>query len=330
MIIQSRIDSPHLAGNLLGDPGERSLFVYLPPGYEDSDRRYPTAYLLHAFGQNAEGLVYPPTDGQRWSPPLEDVLDPVFRRLGTAPMIVVVPDGDTRYGCGQWVDSPVTGNFEQYVVHDVVAHVDGAYRTLPVASSRGVLGFSSGGFGAWNLASRNPGTFGALAMLSGDSYFDVTHKTFLYDYLTSIWPEPPDGPVDGNSASELVYAYSAAYSPNPDNTPFLVDLPVAFPSGALIQDVWDRWLSFDPVVNWRDRLDDLRRLRGILLDAGTYDEHHLEWGHRLLSHHLRGAGIPHELTENPGNHGGRSRERTQMALQWLAGVLLLEDGASSS
>ncbi len=328
MIVRSRIDSAHLAGNLLGDPGERDLFVYLPPGYGDSDRRYPTAYLLHAFGQDAEGLVHPPTDGQRWSPPLEDVLDPVFGRLGTAPMIVVIPDGDTRYGCGQWVDSPVTGRFERYVVQEVVARVDATYRTLPAPASRGVLGFSSGGFGAWNLASRNPETFGALAMLSGDSYFDMTHKTFLYDYLASIWPEAPNGPVEGNSASDLVYAYSAAYSPNPDNPPFFVDLPVAFPSGELIGEVWGRWISFDPVVNWRGRLDNLGRLRGILLDAGTNDEHHLEWGHRLLSHSLHEAGIAHLMTENSGNHGGRSRERMQMALQWLAGVLVTGDDRS--
>ena len=251
MIIRSRIDSAHLADNLLGDPGQRDLFIYLPPGYGDSDRRYPTAYLLHAFGQNAEGLVHPPTGRQRWSPPLEDVLDPVFGRIGTAPMIVVIPDGDTRYGCGQWVDSPVTGHFERYVVDEVVDHVDSTYRTLPEPASRGVLGFSSGGFGAWNLASRNPDTFGALAMLSGDSYFDVTHKAFLYDYLTSIWPEAPNGPVEDNPSSHLVYAYSATYSPNPDNPPFFVDLPVAFRSGELITEVWERWLSFDPVVNWR-------------------------------------------------------------------------------
>ena len=62
-------------------------------------------------------------------------------------------------------------------------------------------------------------------------------------------------------------------------------------------------------------------MRGILLDAGTNDEHHLEWGHRLLSHYLDEAGITHRCTENTGNHGGRSSERTQMALQWLAGVL---------
>ena len=307
MIVHSRIEGSSLVGNLLGDPSERDLFVYIPPGYEDSGRRYPTAYLLHAFGSSASQLVLPALDRQRWVPPLEDVLDPVFERMGVGPMIVVIPDGWTSYGCGQWVDSPVCGNFEQYVLRDVVGYVDSQYRTIPDSHSRGVFGFSSGGFGAWNLASRNPGTFGAMAMLSGDCFLDMTHKTFLYDYLDSIWPEPPNGPVEGNELSQMVYAYSACYSPNPDKPPFYVDLPVVFPSGELSGAVWDRWLSFDPVVNWKGREGNLRRLSGILLDVGAKDDHHLQWGHRLLSHYLSQAGIAHESSEHAGNHGGRSR-----------------------
>jgi hypothetical protein len=73
VIAHTRLESAHLAGNLLADPSERDLFVYQPPGYEESDRRYPTAYLLHAYGQTAEQVVTPDTDGQRWSPPIEDV-----------------------------------------------------------------------------------------------------------------------------------------------------------------------------------------------------------------------------------------------------------------
>ena len=44
MMIHSQVESSHLAGNLLGDPSERDLFVYLPPGYEESDHgiRLPT------------------------------------------------------------------------------------------------------------------------------------------------------------------------------------------------------------------------------------------------------------------------------------------------
>jgi hypothetical protein len=68
MIVHAQIDSPQLARNLLEDPSDRDLFVYLPPGYEESDRRYPTTYLLHAAGQTAAELVSPPTDGERWAP----------------------------------------------------------------------------------------------------------------------------------------------------------------------------------------------------------------------------------------------------------------------
>ena len=130
MLVHTRLEGSQLTGNLLGDPSERDLFVYLPPGYEESDRRYPVAYLLQASGTTAAEMVAPATDGQRWSPPLEDVLEPVFRRMGVAPMIVAIPDGWSRWGCGQWVDSPVTGNFEQYLIHDVVAAVDAGYRTI--------------------------------------------------------------------------------------------------------------------------------------------------------------------------------------------------------
>src|SRR3954452_9245844 len=156
LIVHSRLDSVHLAGNLLGDPSERDVFVYLPPGYDASDRRYPTAYLLHALGDSAATMVTPAADGPRWVAPIEDVLDAAFGRLDVPPMIVVMPDGWSSYGCVQWVDSPVTGNFEQYVIRDVVPFVDNAYRTIPTPASRGVFGFSSGGFGSWNLASKHP------------------------------------------------------------------------------------------------------------------------------------------------------------------------------
>lgn len=142
----------------------------------------------------------PATTGQRWSPPIEDVPDPVFGRLGAPPMIVVMPDGTSRDGCGQWVDSPVTGHFDQYVVDDVVGFADANHRTIADPKARGVFGFSSGGFGAWNVVSQHPDVFAAMAMLSGGSFLDMTHKFMPYRFLNSIWPEAPDGPIAGNWA----------------------------------------------------------------------------------------------------------------------------------
>jgi S-formylglutathione hydrolase FrmB len=143
------------------------------------------------------------------------------------PMIVVIPDGNCRWGCAQWIDSPVSGFFGSYVAKDVVSYVDANFRTLPAAASRGVFGFSSGGMGAWNVVSQNPDVFSAMAVLSADTFLDMTHKVFTYKFFNSIWPEAPNGPVD-DDWSAMVYAYSAAYAANPDNPPFFVDLPVAW------------------------------------------------------------------------------------------------------
>jgi hypothetical protein len=78
VIVQTQIEGTRRAGNVLDDPTERDLFVYLPPDYSESEGRYPTAYLLHAHGDSAGLMVTPAVDGERWRPPIEDVLDPVF------------------------------------------------------------------------------------------------------------------------------------------------------------------------------------------------------------------------------------------------------------
>jgi len=94
VIVHSRLESANLAGNLLGDPSERDLFVYLPPGYEDSDRRYPTAYLLQAYGETAATMVSPATDGERWRPPIEDVRTADLRNI-SVPTLVIGARHDT-------------------------------------------------------------------------------------------------------------------------------------------------------------------------------------------------------------------------------------------
>ena len=47
------ISSELLRGNPLGDPYERPLVVYLPPGYdEDPGRRYPAVYVIQGYTGN--------------------------------------------------------------------------------------------------------------------------------------------------------------------------------------------------------------------------------------------------------------------------------------
>src|SRR5947209_18172236 len=176
MLIVEQIESRQLAGNLHGDPPQRDLVVYLPPSYHTSSRRYPTAYLLHGFGGRAIHWTGISRLYNQLMQPIDEVLDPAITKHHAAEMIVVMPDGRAKWGCGQWVNSPVNGNYEQYVAQEVVAYVDSHFRTIPSRDSRAVFGISSGGFGAWHLGSRNPAIFGAMALQSADSYFDVTHK----------------------------------------------------------------------------------------------------------------------------------------------------------
>lgn len=331
MSIRHTIASRHLAGNLLGDPAERDVYVCLPPSYETSTRRYPVAYLLHGFAQTAASLVAP-GDGrgrEQDGPPIEHVLQ--LAHAGSArELILVVVDGSTRYGGSQWVSSPVSGCVEEYVTREVVGFIDKRYRTIPLAASRAVFGHSSGGFGAYHLGSLHPEVFGVIGMLSADSYFEHHAKPILYRYYESLYEngadagECPDGPIPGNVWSQLSYCYAAAYSPNPA-APHFVELPIAFPSGAVLEEVWVRWLGFDPVINSRARLDALASLRGLLLDVGRHDEFGLLWGHRLLRENLENAGIPHTYREHGGTHGAPLGYRHLLALGWLLSVLASSD-----
>lgn len=334
-LVRHTLDSPHLRGSLVGDPSERHLFVCLPPGYESTGRRYPTAYLLHGFGLRAsvmaEGLDFEmseagPAPGVPMLP-ITDVMALLRAHRPDVDLVVVIPDGWSRYGCSQWVASSVNGDYESYVVEDVVGFVDSTYRTIEGPEGRGVLGLSSGGFGAYHLGSRHPDVFGAVAVLSGDCYFEYTHKPFVYRFYDDLFPEGrdagnrPAGPLPGSGWSALTYGAASCYSPNPAAAPHPVDLPVDFDTGEIVDAVWRRWLAFDPVVNHRERADALRRLRGLLLDAGRRDEYGLHWGHRVLSAGLRRSGVPHELREHRGGHSNRAYERHIAAMGWMAAIL---------
>ena len=325
MIVVDQINSHHLAGNVIGDPSQRDLVVYLPPSYHTSARRYPTVYLLHGFGGRAVQWTIASLSSGVFRPPIDTVLDEAITTYRAAEMIVVMPDGWSKWGCSQWVDSPVNGNFEQHVTQEVVSYVDSHFRTLPSRESRGVVGISSGGLGSWHLGSRNPAVFGAMVLLSADSYFEVTHKPWFYKFYNNIYPREPNGPVNGDFYSWLCYGLASCYTPNVAKPPFYVDFPIAFPSGEVIPHLWAQWLSYDPVVSWQERAENLRRLRGILLDVGYHDEYDLQYGHRILSRGLSSVSIPHQVEEHDGTHGSRLFERIQFALGWFSQVLDLRD-----
>src|SRR5215813_14597698 len=166
------ITSELLRSNPLGDPCERPLWVYLPPGYsDDPGRSYPAVYVIQGY----TGHVTMWRNRSAYRQPFPETADAMFAAGQAPPAIVVYVDAWTAYGGSQFVDSPGTGRYHSYLCDEVVPWVDARYRTLPAAAHRAITGKSSGGFGAMITPMLRPDLFGALASHAGDSLYEYSY-----------------------------------------------------------------------------------------------------------------------------------------------------------
>ena len=163
------VSSRSLAGNALGDPADRPLWVYVPPGYDDDPaRRYPSVYVLQGY----TGQVSMWSNRSAYRLPFPEAADELFARGQAPPCLVVYVDAWTAYGGSQFVDSPGTGLYHSYLCNDVVPFVDDRYRTLDDPRHRGIQGKSSGGFGAMITPMLRPDLFGGFASHAGDALYE--------------------------------------------------------------------------------------------------------------------------------------------------------------
>ena len=81
-------------------------------------------------------------------------------------MIVVLPDSKTLHNGSMYSSSVTTGDFEQFIAHDVVGYIDAHYRTIPERASRGLVGHSMGGYGATRIGMKHADVFGSLYIMS--------------------------------------------------------------------------------------------------------------------------------------------------------------------
>jgi len=307
-VVVETVESRALAGNPLGDPAARRTAIWLPPSYTSGDRRYPVIVWLAGYAGTGEQLFA----GTPWQPGLGDRLDRLVGsgRMGEA--IVVAPDGFSRWGGAQYLDSPALGAYETHVVGEVVPAIDARFRTVAGRDGRGVGGKSSGGFGALVLAMRHPDLFAAVASHAGDMYFELS---LLPDLPVAARTLRRHGGVDGflthfearenkdgaDFTTMMVLATAGAYSPDPGR-PHGVALPFDVETGEIDWAIWRRWKAWDPVELCGAHAEALRRMKLLFLDAGTRDEHHLDLGARVLASRLRALGVAFEHQEFDGGH----------------------------
>jgi len=158
-----------------------------------------------------------------------------------------------------YVNSPVSGNWEDCLIEEIIPYVDAGYRTLAQAESRGICGFSMGGFGAMNLALRHPDVFAAVyAMSPGIMKDDALPKAM------DTWA--------GDAA--FLVAYARAFAPNPEKAKIFGDIPVLDNTDEdnLIAAKWT-----DGFGNWSQKLDAYLTLgiplRAIGISYGTTDSY---------------------------------------------------------
>ena len=121
------IESELLRDNPLGDPHVRPLWVYLPPAYDaEPDRRFPSIYLI----QGMTGQLDMWRNRTAFRPSTPERIDALFAEEGCPPALVVFVDCWTSYGGSQFIDSPGTGRYCEYLCEECVSFVDSRYRTL--------------------------------------------------------------------------------------------------------------------------------------------------------------------------------------------------------
>ncbi|MBK9601502.1 MAG: hypothetical protein IPO36_06585 [Anaerolineales bacterium] len=326
-----KISAPSLKNNLVGEAAERTIQVYLPPSYGIQGNRFPVVYYLPGYGDS--GMI-----GFN----LPDSMDRLVNDGKVNEMIIVVVNGTNKLGGSFYANSPVTGNWEDFIAQDVVGYVDGHFRTLAQAESRGITGHSMGGFGALNIAMHRPDVFGAVYSMS-PGLFDENGLTesqmfeserliqsfIKFEEKLSALPLEEAGTKMLPSPQEFALFYGFAFAPNPDRHPPYFDYPFTEVDGKLVRndEIWKKWESgfgviADEVILYKVNV---LTLTGIVVDYGEYDEYNwIPKGCIYFGEQLTAAGIPVEVEAYSGSHQSVLGEAFEITCFRFFGVLKFE------
>ncbi|MCE7053143.1 esterase family protein [Algoriphagus sp. AGSA1] len=317
-----KVHSSALEGNLIGDPVDRDVTVYLPPSYQtDPDRHFPVLYMLHGFTD---------TDSQwfgwenHWIN-LQDVIEQSLASGGSKEMIVVMPNAYNKFKGSMYASSATIGDWETFITRELVSYIDSNYRTLPHKASRGLAGHSMGGFGTLRLGMKYPDVFAAIYALS-PCCMDGGASTDP-EMISKLEKLTPDQLQDASFFEIAALATSAAFAPNPQNPPFYLDLPVKEESPR--QDIINKIIASRTLTTLDQYIPNLKRLKAIGMDAGTEDSG-ISKATQKLHEVLDAYQIEHLYESYEGDHLNRIAERIETkALPFFSENLVFQESTVS-
>jgi len=295
-----------LEGNPLGDPTERTLHVWTPPGWSERER---LPLLVDLKGYWSSALAH-----ANWQPWGESVVERLDRLVaeGMRRVVVAFPDCFTKLYGNQYLNSAGSGRYADYVCEEIVPFVEREFR-CGGEGRRGVFGKSSGGYGAawhglhradfWNAIAINSGDMGFDALYIPALFADLDllakHEYSIEKYVNHVEQKPKVGFKDMMCLMDL--AQSAFF--DPDTRQFRnMRLPLDPHTGELIPERWNNWLAHDPVIMLDGREGEIRKLRAVFMDCGDHDQFRIHYGMRRFAKKLAAARIDHVYEEYDDDH----------------------------
>lgn len=140
---------------------EVSYSIYLPDGYNTSQRNYPVLYLLHGYTDNEVMWIQ---TGE-----VKEIADKAMTAGDATPMIIVMPDAwDT------WYINQYDGKtpYEDMFFEELIPYIEKTYRARSQKEFRAIAGLSMGGYGSFLYSLHHPDMFSACAPLSAAIFDD--------------------------------------------------------------------------------------------------------------------------------------------------------------
>ena len=296
-LVTEHLLSEKLRDTRTGLDPNRTIKIYLPPGYAQSGKSYPVIYYFHSLGSSNVRLF---ADGK-----VQKLFDRAITEKVVQAFILVAADYSTpTTGCF-FENSTTTGHWLDFTMKELVPFIDRHFRTLPNRDSRGLAGDYMGGYGALKFALLYPEIFSVVYALN-----PVATGTGLVP-MNSLanWKKMHDaksaGDLEGDIYSQVFLAMAQAYLPNPDRPPFYCDFMVELENGELkpsIENTQKIQAAFLLDHLLPEKAGNLRTMRGIKFDWARYDptQDHV-YANQVFTRRLEELGIEHEAEEYRGN-----------------------------
>jgi enterochelin esterase-like enzyme len=300
------VSSSVLKSNMLGDHPVREVDVYVPHGHTGEG----LPLIVDLAGYTGSGLSR--NNWRNFDENMPERLDRLIHEGTLKPCVVAFPDCYTRLGGNQYINSVAMGNWADFLIQEMLPAIEAQFG-CGGQGHRGLIGKSSGGYGAVIHGMLYPETWSAIACHSGDMGFEMAYLPDMPKALRAIaksensiqnFVETIDNSRDPSHEdiyALMILAMGATYDPDP-NAFCGIRLPIDLHTCELIEERWAEWLKWDPLHIFDERVDALKSLKGIWVDCGDVDQFNFVYVARRFAKKLQNAGVEHVYEEFPDNH----------------------------